>query len=155
MPTVYRLNRVPLSAPVMPPLLLVIDDDSMVRESLRFILRRRGYQVIVADSGPTGLAAARDNPVDGVLLDYHMPVMNGAVVCRALMAYGVERGRPIPVWMMTGARSHALAKATADAGAIVLFSKPFDIPELYRYLEEHLGPSTLKKGAAGVVQAAN
>jgi len=139
----------------MPHLLLVIDDDSMVRESLRFILRRRGYQVIVAESGPAGLVAARDNPVDGVLLDYHMPIMNGAVACRELTAYGAERGRPLPVWMMTGARTNALAKATAEAGAIVLLSKPFDLPELYRYLEEHFGPAPSIKGAASVAQAAN
>jgi CheY-like chemotaxis protein len=140
----------------MPHLLLVIDDDNMVRESLRFILRRRGYQVIVAENGPAGLMAARDNPVDGVLLDYHMPVMNGAVVCRSLMAYGVERGRPLPVWMMTGARTHALAKAAAEAGAIVLFSKPFDIPELHRHLEARLSPvAAAVKVEPGVVQAAN
>lgn len=139
----------------MPHLLLVIDDDSMVRESLRFILRRRGYQVVVAENGPVGLAAARENPVDGVLLDYHMPVMNGAEVCRALMAYGGQRGRPLPVWMMTGARTHAVAKATAEAGAIVLLSKPFDIPELYRYLDSHFSPVASIKVAAGVAQAAN
>lgn len=128
----------------------------MVRESLRFILRRRGYQVIVAENGPVGLAAARDNPVDGVLLDYHMPVMNGAEVCRVLMAYGAQRGRPLPVWMMTGARTHALAKATAEAGAIVLFAKPFDIPELYRHLEARLSPAAAAvKVEPRVVQAAN
>lgn len=139
----------------MPHLLLVIDDDSMVRESLRFILRRRGYQVIVAENGPAGLAAARGNPVDGVLLDYHMPVMNGAVVCRALTAYGAERGRPLPVWMMTGARTGALAKATAEAGAIVLFSKPFDLLELHRYLDEHFSATAPFKVATGVAQSAN
>jgi CheY-like chemotaxis protein len=139
----------------MPHLLLVIDDDSMVRESLRFILRRRGYQVVVAENGPAGIAAARDNPVDGVLLDYHMPVMNGAEVCRTLMAYGAERGRPLPVWMMTGARTPALAKLTAEAGAIVLLAKPFDLKELYRYLDAHFSPATPVTMAVGLVQAAN
>lgn len=139
----------------MPNLLLVIDDDRMVRESLRFILRRRGYQVVVAENGPAGIAAARDHPVDGVLLDYHMPVMNGAEVCRTLMAYGAERGRPLPVWMMTGARTPALAKTTVEAGAIVLLSKPFDLQELYRYLDAHFTPASPVKVAAGLAQAAN
>jgi DNA-binding response OmpR family regulator len=127
----------------MPRTLLVIDDNASVRQSLRFLLLRRGYRVLVAEDGPAGVAAAGENEVDGVLLDVNMPGMNGIAVCRELVRQAQRQGRVLPVWMMTGARTSELAKAASEAGALVLLAKPFDFQALYAMLEEKLGPPEL------------
>lgn len=119
--------------------LLVIDDNRSVRESLRFLFEWRGYIVLVAENGLEGIALAKEHLVDGALVDVNMPGMNGIDVCRALRAQAAGQGRPLVVWMMTGARTLALAKSAEEAGALALLPKPFDFAELFRRFDEQLG----------------
>lgn len=120
--------------------LLIIDDNRSVRESLRFLLMRKGYTVFVAESGPQGIALAADTPVDGALVDVNMPGMNGVEACRLLREQAQARGRKLAVWMMTGARTTDLARQAAAVGALCVFSKPFDFGDLFRRFDEELGP---------------
>lgn len=131
------MTDLPATAPTRT--LLVIDDNLSVRESLRFLFMRRGYTVLLAESGAQGLALAAQNPVDGVIIDVNMPGMNGLAVCRTLRAQATERGRPMSLWMMTGARTAELARTAAEAGALALFAKPFNFEELFRQFDEVLG----------------
>lgn len=116
--------------------LLVIDDNKSVRESLKFLFMRRGYEVLAAESGPEGIALAAQHPVDGAMIDVNMPGMNGIDVCRALRANAAASGRDLPVWMMTGARTPDVVKRAEEAGALVLLGKPFDFTDLFRRFEE-------------------
>ncbi|HVU32535.1 MAG TPA: response regulator [Opitutaceae bacterium] len=126
----------------MPRTLLVVDDNQSVRESLRFLLLRRGYTVLVAEGGAEALSLAEQTAVDGAIIDVNMPGMNGIEVCRALRTRAVDAGREIAVWMMTGARTPETVRLAREAGAIDLFGKPFDVPALYRRFEEHFGIRT-------------
>src|SRR5688572_12393501 len=105
--------------------LLVIDDNKSVRESLRFLLVRRGYAVLMAENGPEGIELAAQHAIDGALIDVQMPGMNGFEVCRTLRQRAADAGRAFPIWMMTGGRSPNLVRLAAEAGALTLFSKPF------------------------------
>lgn len=129
-----RLNLGPYR--YMPRTLLVIDDNRSVRESLKFLLLRRGYIVLIAEGGREALALSAQHPVDGALVDVNMPEMNGIEVCRALRQQATAAGREIAVWMMTGARTSEVLKQAREAGALDLFGKPFDLPALYRRFEE-------------------
>lgn len=120
--------------------LLVIDDNKSVRESLRFLLLRRGYTVHVAENGRDGIALAASGNIDGALVDVNMPGMNGVEVCRALREQAAARGQSIAVWMMTGARTQELGKQALEAGALALLGKPFDFGDLFRRFDETLGP---------------
>ena len=134
--------------PRFPPMtrtLLVIDDNKSVRESLRFLLRRRGYAVLDAEDGASGIAVAAQEPIDGALVDVNMPGMNGVAVCRALREQATRLGRNIAVWLMTGARTNELEKAAFEAGALVVLQKPFDIPDLMKRIEEEVGPPPPEK----------
>lgn len=122
--------------------LLVVDDNQSVRESLRFLLLRRGYTVLVAEDGAAALALAAQHPVDGAIVDVNMPGMNGIEVCRVLRERANAKGRQIAVWMMTGARTPEVLKQSREVGALDLLGKPFDIPSLYRRLEEQFGIRT-------------
>lgn len=134
------ISRMPAPAnQVMTRTLLVIDDNKSVRESLRFLLLRRGYCVFDAEDGRAGIAMAAQHAIDGALVDVNMPGMNGVAVCRALCEQAAAAGRNVAIWLMTGARTNEVAKAAVEAGALMLLQKPFDIPDLLRRIEEEIG----------------
>lgn len=120
--------------------LLVVDDNKSVRDALRYVLERRGYEACLAESGPAGLAAFDQQEIAGALIDINMPGMNGIEVCRLLVAKAAARGRPLAVWMITGARTPELLKKSVEAGAVTLLGKPFNIPELFQQFDEKIGP---------------
>jgi CheY-like chemotaxis protein len=128
---------------------LVVDDERSVRECLRMLLERRGYQVLIAENGPAALELASRHPLDAALVDVHMPGMHGVEVCRALHTLAAGAGRPIAVWMMTGARTSELTKAASQAGARELLGKPFKIDELFQRFEDYfVGPQPQPPEAA-------
>lgn len=132
----------------MPPTLLVVDDNLSVRESLRFLLLRRGYNVHVADGGPAAIALAQQQPIDGAMVDVQMPGMNGFEVCEALRQHAASSGRTLAMWMMTGGRSPELMKRATEVGALTLLGKPFDFTELFRQFDEQFGPVEPVRDAA-------
>jgi CheY-like chemotaxis protein len=115
---------------------LVIDDNAAVRESLKFLLLRKGYAVFVAADGYEAIRLASQHAIDAAMVDVNMPGMNGIEVCRALHERAAAARRPIAVWLMTGGRSPELVKLAREAGALDLLGKPFDLPSLYRRFEE-------------------
>jgi CheY-like chemotaxis protein len=79
------------------PTILCIDDEALGLEIRKAVLERAGYQVLTAVDGVTGLTLFRGNPVDGVVLDYYMPEMNGGAVAEAM-----RRERPeIPIMLLS------------------------------------------------------
>ena len=122
------------------PTLLVVDDNSSVRESLRFLFRRRGYEVLTAESGAEAIALVAQHPVHGAIVDVNMPGMNGVDVCRSLHEQAAAAGRAVAVWMMTGARTPEMTKRAEAAGALAVLGKPFDFEELFQQLDSKLGP---------------
>jgi len=127
----------------MTPTLLVVDDNASVLVTLRFILARRGYNVRAAGSGAQALGVAREQAIDAAILDVHMPVMNGFELCRALREHAASAGRPIAIWMITGARTAEVERLAMEAGALAVLKKPFDEIDLFRRLEDAIGPPGL------------
>ena len=122
------------------PTLLIVDDERSVRETLRLLLERRGYRVLVAESGPSGIAIAAAELIDGAMVDVHMLGMDGVVVCRELRAQASAAGRDLPVWLMSGARSSDVIKAGTEAGAAAVLGKPFNLAQLFAMLGERFLP---------------
>lgn len=105
---------------------LIIDDDPLVRESLRQVLHDAGYQVDLAGDGEAGLQALRASAPDVILVDLMMPGMNGRQFLRSLRAQdGYAR---IPVILMTGV--YGLTVPPAALGASDVVEKPFKVEEL-------------------------
>jgi two-component system, OmpR family, response regulator MprA len=109
-------------------LVLVVEDDPGVRDSLRRSLTFNGFTVTTAGDGVTGLAAATSTTErpDVVLLDVMLPRMDGLEVCRRLRATGED----IPVLMLTARDEVADRVAGLDAGADDYLPKPFALEEL-------------------------
>jgi len=77
--------------------ILVVDDNADNRYSMRLLLD--GYEVLEADDGPRGIAAARKDRPDCILLDVQMPGMDGFEVCRSLRS--ADETRTIPIILVT------------------------------------------------------
>ncbi len=99
---------------------LIVDDESAIRESLRMILEYEGYRVEEAGSGPQALARLGDRPPDAVLLDVKMQEMDGIEVLRAMR----ERGYDMPVLVISGHADVATAVEATRLGAFDFFEKP-------------------------------
>lgn len=109
---------------------LVVDDNRHFAENLAEILRDRGDEAAVAESGPEAVALARARRFDAVLCDMRMPGMGGAEVVHALRR--VDPG--VPALVITAhARDDALEAARRE-GLVAVLPKPVDVPRLLELL---------------------
>jgi CheY-like chemotaxis protein len=119
--------------------ILVIEDDTIMREALTDWLQAAGYAVRTAPDGSAGLAAVRFAPPALVVTDIHMPGINGAVVIAELKQLYPK----IAVIAISGLfnSGHGMdAEAALALGAARVLAKPFKRVELLRALTELLGP---------------
>jgi DNA-binding response OmpR family regulator len=106
--------------------ILVIEDDGEIARFIELELRAEGYAVQVARTGPMGLAAAREQPPDLVVLDLLLPEMDGLEICRRLRATGVSE----PIIAVTARDAIPDRVAGLEAGADDYLVKPFAVEEL-------------------------
>lgn len=105
--------------------ILVVDDEPQIRRVLRATLSSRGYMIIDAKTGGEGIALARKEKPDLILLDVNMPGMGGLDACRE-----IRRGSKAPIIMLTVRNAERDKVAALDAGADDYVVKPFGIEEL-------------------------
>jgi two-component system KDP operon response regulator KdpE len=104
---------------------LVVDDEPPIVRMVAANLRMRGYEVVTASTGETGLAAAEATPPDVVILDLGLPGIGGLEVLARLRSWS-----EVPVIVLTAADDERRMVAVLDAGADDYVTKPFGIGEL-------------------------
>jgi two-component system response regulator RegX3 len=104
---------------------LVVEDEDSISEPLAYMLRKEGFEVSVADDGPTGLAAFDRDGADLVLLDLMLPGLSGTEVCRELRTRSA-----VPVIMLTARDSEVDKVVGLELGADDYVTKPFSHREL-------------------------
>lgn len=116
--------------------ILLVDDDHEIVESMRTILENRGYRILVARDGNSGLMVAeRENP-DLLILDMMMPKKSGFLVLEKL------RSRPgglIPTIMITGNEGSRHRAYAEMLGVRDYIRKPFAMEKLVRSIDKVLG----------------
>lgn len=118
--------------------ILIIDDEEDIREVAALSLETvAGWDVLVAGSGAAGIAKARENRPDAILLDVMMPGMDGPTTFRELRAIPETAG--IPVILLTAKVQAADQKRFSDLGVASVMFKPFDPLILARDIAEVLG----------------
>jgi DNA-binding response OmpR family regulator len=116
-----------------PARVLVVDDDADICGLVKFKLSALGYDVLIERDGDAGLAAARSERPDVIVLDWMMPRLTGLEVCAELRADEVLRS--IPVILLTAKAQEAdIARAFA-AGVTDYLVKPFSPRELASRVE--------------------
>jgi CheY-like chemotaxis protein len=113
--------------------ILLVEDNEMNRDMLARRLERRGYTLVIAVDGGEGVARAREDDPDLILMDMSLPVLDGWEATRQLKAD--EATRAIPVIALT---AHAMSgdkeKALA-AGCDDYDTKPIELPRLLEKIE--------------------
>jgi two-component system response regulator PilR (NtrC family) len=130
-----------VSAPSGKVRILVVDDEPSMREMLRIVLRRDGYEVLIAENGRDAIEQLRKTNVDLLLSDIKMPDVTGVEVLRAAK----EINRDIVAFMMTAYASTATAVEAMRLGAVDYFTKPFSMDELRLKIRQHLETHRLKQ----------
>ena len=119
-------------------LILVVDDEDIIRTVAQSLLRRKGYDVVLANSGAEGLAVARreGNRIALVLLDFAMPGLTGEQTWRELRTLLPE----VPVVVMSGyARDHIVSRSGGIEPAAFL-QKPFEAQHLLDTIQRLVSP---------------
>jgi two-component system response regulator RegX3 len=104
---------------------MVVEDEESFSDALSFMLRKEGFAVSVATTGPDALAQFEREPSDLVLLDLMLPGMSGTDVCRSIRA----RSR-VPIIMVTAKDSEIDKVLGLELGADDYVTKPFSSREL-------------------------
>ncbi|HEY7060529.1 MAG TPA: response regulator [Chloroflexota bacterium] len=110
-----------------PPVVLVVEDDTTIREVLQALLESVGDVVAAAHDGTTALERMKAGDVDLVVLDLMLPDLNGLELCRRLRA--PEDSTYVPIIMLTALNSEADRHAGFAAGADDYVTKPFEAEE--------------------------
>jgi len=129
--------------------ILIVDDISTNIQVLGSILRREGYSISFAMSGPEALSMVLSDSFDLILLDVMMPGMDGYEVCARLKA--APETRDIPIIFLTARTSPEDIARGFRTGAVDYVTKPFHPEELLARVRTHLALKT----SADTIRAQN
>jgi len=111
--------------------ILVIDDEKMLVDILRLMLKDMGYEAHAFTSAVEGERAALESDFSLILLDLRMPGRNGAEITKNIM----QRKPHARILIITAYPDDPLAAQALEAGAISLLQKPFEMSKLLYFLE--------------------
>jgi two-component system, NtrC family, response regulator AtoC len=121
--------------------IMVVDDEHLIRWSLEQNLKKQGYEVCTAGTGEDALRLAREEQPDLVLLDYHLPGINGLEVLQRLK----EIDEDVLVIMVTAQGGLETAVNTMRHGAYDYINKPFNLDEMAIVIRKALETSDLRR----------
>ena len=106
--------------------ILVVDDESEIREGLEILLKGEGYGVASAETGESGLAKLEEHPYDLLLLDVSLPDRNGLDMLKEIR----RRDPDLSIVLITAYGSIDMARAAFKNGAMDYITKPWSNDEL-------------------------
>ncbi len=122
---------------------LVVDDEPVLVDTIRYNLRRDGYEVHVAADGPEALRIAQASTPDLIVLDLMLPGLDGLEVCREL-----RRESTVPILMLTAKDDEVDKIVGLEVGADDYMTKPFSMRELLARVRAMLRRSRMQQLAA-------
>jgi len=105
--------------------ILIVEDETILRETLAYNFTREGYLVEQAVDGPAAIAAARVHSPDLIVLDLILPGIDGFEVCRSM-----RRKSNVPILMLTARDAEVDRGVGLEVGADDYLTKPFSMREL-------------------------
>ncbi|MBV9120907.1 MAG: response regulator [Chloroflexi bacterium] len=124
------------------PLVLVVEDDRPTRALLEAVFEQEGLACRLCSNGHEAMEQARNARPQLVILDAHLPSVQGEAVATALR---IELGAHLPILLTSAASEADLARRV---GAYAYLQKPFDIDELMRNVRQGLNLSPEHRGAS-------
>ena len=117
------------------PCILVVEDDPSGAGLLENVLSNWGYHVCMARNGREGLDVVANHAIDGILLDMHMPVMDGRTMLDELRWLGYQ----MPVLVMSGGLDLPALRQLLNEGAQGFFLKPLNLKSLKQSCQQIFG----------------
>lgn len=121
--------------------ILVVDDEELVIESLKRLLKKDGYNPVVVQSGKAALEKIKEMDFDLVVSDVRMPEMDGVEIVRNIRDYLKQaKKKPIPEILITGYSDENVLKDIRELKVADFMYKPFDIVEFLEIVKKNLKP---------------
>ena len=121
---------------------LIVDDQNGIRVLLMEVFSSEGYRTFQASNGKMALEIVKNESPDLVLLDMKIPGMDGLEILKRIK----EINRNIKVIMMTAYGELDMIKEATELGALMHFTKPFDIDEMRTVVNMQLRGSATRTG---------
>ena len=119
---------------------LIIEDEKLIIVSTQMVLEAAGFRVESATNGEEGIAKARSEAPDLILLDIMMPGIDGWETLTRLKRDATTVNIPVVIFT---AREHSRGhQKSSEMGAADYFRKPFEPDELIELVEKHVGQKT-------------
>lgn len=125
-------------------MILLVEDEASLAESVRYNLEREGFRVTVAPDGRAGLERFRAEAPSLVILDLMLPEMSGLDLCKV-----IREESQIPIIMLTAKDSEADKVAGLELGADDYVTKPFSVRELVSRVRAQLRRAGMAGSVAG------
>lgn len=120
--------------------ILVIDDEELVTESLKRLLKKAGYEPEVASSGTKAIELIQKTHFDLIISDIRMPDINGVEVVKRIREYLKQNGKPaIPEILITGYASKENLEEAERLKVADYIYKPFNIRDFLEVVKRNLG----------------
>jgi len=119
---------------ISPPQLLITDDDTAMRETLRSALEPRGFRTVTAGDGAEALAIVQRQPIHLLLTDMYMPKMTGLETIRRVKQVRVT----LPCILLSASLDDALAEKAKQVAAFSVLSKPVRFADVTRAIYKAL-----------------
>jgi len=123
----------------MPKRILVIDDEQLVRESLKILLKKKGYDVFIAQNYQEAMDNVKENEFDLIISDIRMAGRDGIEIVKSIRSYMAEnKKKMIPEILITGYAREDKYQDAIELGVQAYILKPFDIKEFLDSVQETL-----------------
>jgi two-component system cell cycle response regulator DivK len=115
------------------PRILIVEDNEENRDSLTRRLERRGFEIVCANDGKAGVATAKTEKPDLILMDMNMPELDGWEATRQIKS--VEGLGAVPVIALTAHAMTGDRERAIEAGCTDYHTKPIEFPKLLAQIE--------------------
>ena len=116
-------------------MILIIDDDSAVRSSLSFMLKRAGYEAQTVPGPREAMEVVRSVAPDLILMDIRMPIMDGIQATEKIRAISLT----VPIIAVTAYAFYTERQQAIQAGCNAVISKPYSLERLKETIESYIG----------------
>jgi two-component system, chemotaxis family, chemotaxis protein CheY len=114
--------------------ILIVDDSEISRERVKVPLLEKGFQIVEAWNGLSGLDALEDNPdIDLILCDVQMPDMDGLTMCERVKRN--EKTKDIPIFIVTTECTQRMKEEGKKIGVLAWVPKPVRIDVLLKVID--------------------
>lgn len=124
----------------MPKKILVIDDEGLVTKSLQMLLKKEGYNTVIATSGQEAIERCKSSDFDLIVADVRMPQLDGIETIKIIRQLLKELGKnPVPEILITGYADEDSYKRALELKVADYIYKPFDKEPFLKTIQTNLG----------------